>query len=402
MRSLHLVAFALSLSGQALAVKKVETGRNGTADCLSFPRVAVTPAISTFTTTQAVTSSIATLALGGNTTTTISQAHERREVEHDAFGAFGYGQPHEERQLTVSATSTPKYASVCSSTAAYSCACSCIGVRPFTTTATARSTTSTHTVGATVALTTVPPFPANQTSSLGNSTTPRWSNGTSTSLRANSTTSRLTTSEATGSSNSGSSSTAQLTGPLWLNTSMPTLSPIVASSVRWLNTSSTPTPTPSPTVDTSCGETVCPFALQVSQPGGMFDGWYVLVSGDDLLFTSVRDTASSFSVEASGHLCAVGFLDENSRPYIAAVGTRSGSGEVWLLESQAVEQLSQDYAAVKCTKGGSLGCAATNTTNPTNSTGSAGWLGCGLQLDLSTTGSAPVGRGCSSVGLNIV
>lgn len=131
----------------------------------------------------------------------------------------------------------------------------------------------------------------------------------------------------------------------------------------------------------------------------MYDGWYVHVSGNGLLFTSARSSASSFSVEASGHLCAVGRLDNNDRPRVAAVGIRDPSSDVWLVDSRTLEVLDEDYAAVKCTRDGSLSCAA-NATNPASH-----WLGCGLQLDLSTDGGGAVpvrGLSCSSLALSVV
>ena len=171
-----------------------------------------------------------------------------------------------------------------------------------------------------------------------------------------------------------------------------------ATAVRWLNSSSA-APTSTPTVDTTCGETAAPFALQVSQPEGMYDGWYVQVSGNGLLFTSVQSSASSFSVEASGHLCAIGRVDRDDLPRIAAVGIRDPSSDVWLVESRTIELLDEDYAAVRCTRDGLLSCAA-NATNPASH-----WLGCGLQLDLSSDGGGTVpvrGLNCSSLALNIV
>ncbi len=169
---------------------------------------------------------------------------------------------------------------------------------------------------------------------------------------------------------------------------------------RWLKTTFTPTAAPTPTVDTSCGKTASPFALQVSQPNGKFDWWFLYLSGNGLLFTNIRSASSSFSVEATGHLCVVGYLDEMSRPPIAAVGTHDPSSNVWLVRQKTLDDLSDDYAAVKCTTtGGTLSCAAYTTDS------SSHWLGCGIQLDLSTDsgGTVPVGGiNCTSIGLEVV
>jgi len=191
---------------------------------------------------------------------------------------------------------------------------------------------------------------------------------------------------------------ANSTSVRWPNTTQRANATATAS--RWSNVTTTPTATPNPTIDTTCGETVSPFSLKVSQSGGKFDGWFLYRVGNNLLFTSTQSSAGSFSVEATGHLCQVGYLDEDSRPRIAAVGIHDPSSDVWLVRRQTLDSLVSDYAAVVCTKdGGSLNCAA-NTTNPANH-----WLGCGLQLDLSTDGGQTVpvnGRNCTSIQLAIV
>ena len=138
----------------------------------------------------------------------------------------------------------------------------------------------------------------------------------------------------------------------------------------------------------------------MSQPGGRFDGWFLSRIGNGLLFTSARSAAGSFSVEASGHLCAVGYVDADDRPAIAAVGVHDPSSNVWLLQRRTLDAYSDDYAAVVCTTGGgALSCAA-NATNPARH-----WLGCGLQLDLSTDDGATVpvgGLNCTSIDLQMV
>ncbi|KAK3357868.1 hypothetical protein B0T25DRAFT_173385, partial [Lasiosphaeria hispida] len=263
-----------------------------------------------------------------------------------------------------------------------------------------------------------------------------WPVNATTSLKPNATTASPPFSNTTSGQWFNASTTTPLllntTRPIWLNTSTPTLAPntttgrwlnttavptiqanttsvrwpnatVLANAtttLRWMNTTSASTANPTPTLDASCGETATPFALQVSQPDGKFDGWFLSLVGSGVLFTSVRSSASAFSVEASGHLCVVGHLDRDKRPYIAAVETREPSSSVWLLQPRSLDSLNGGYAAVKCmNEGGSLSCTA-NTTEAASH-----WLGCGLQLDLSTDGGGTVpvrGLNCTSIDLRAV
>ncbi|OIW32895.1 hypothetical protein CONLIGDRAFT_640064 [Coniochaeta ligniaria NRRL 30616] len=252
------------------------------------------------------------------------------------------------RQTTVSPTSIPTYASPCSSIAAFSSACSCLGVPRTTITAAAAITTSIWTITETHTPS-LPTRVVNITDSQTNTTTAR----------------------PTASSNS--------TG-IYSNTSVPTTS------------------SPTRILDTTCGETAAPFSLQVSQPGGLLDGWYAFLSGDGVLFTSARSSATSFSVEGSGHLCAVGYEGEFGYPVIAVVTNLSDSGAVWLLDGRRAAAFSEDYVPVECQTGGGggLACAAGATRN---------WVGCGLQLDLSSEAGGSVvvdGLNCSAISLEVV
>ncbi|KAG4418276.1 hypothetical protein IFR04_008552 [Cadophora malorum] len=98
-------------------------------DCSSFMLVTVTPATSTITATATITS-----------TTTLGGMMKRQAAVL------------EQRQVTVTPSSIPIYASACSSAARYSSACSCWGITARTTTASAPVTRTTVTVTATASV----------------------------------------------------------------------------------------------------------------------------------------------------------------------------------------------------------------------------------------------------------
>ncbi|GAB1319862.1 hypothetical protein MFIFM68171_10072 [Madurella fahalii] len=197
----------------------------------------------------------------------------------------------------------------------------------------------------------------------------------------------------------------------WLNVSA--LPPINATTARWLNSSrwlntSTSLPSPTPTSTSAsvlCDQTAPSFSLQVSQPGGVFDRWFLRASGSGLLFTSLRSGASSFSVGPAGHLCALdeGLVDQDGVPYVAAVGAKDeGGGSVWLMRRGMLEALAEDYAPLMCTREGEAGlrCQGRDEVEEVRY-----WLGCGMQLDLSSYGGelVPVrGLNCSSIGLGVL
>lgn len=182
-------------------------------------------------------------------------------------------------------------------------------------------------------------------------------------------------------------------------TSTPSLPSRVASSGNSTAGNSSTTATPSATLplDTACGETTTPFSLRVSaQPGSLVNGWWAHLSGDGVLFTSEQSLATNFSVEGSGHLCAVGHEGALGDPVIAVVTNLTDSGAVWLVDARRQEGFAGDYVPLSCqTGGGGLACGAGATRN---------WVGCGLQLDLSSAeGSVVVdGLNCSAISLEVV
>ncbi|KAK3399198.1 hypothetical protein B0T20DRAFT_436220 [Sordaria brevicollis] len=189
------------------------------------------------------------------------------------------------------------------------------------------------------------------------------------------------------------------TGTGYYNTSTPTSTSTSAS--------------PTATEDLTCGETSTPFSLRVSQPGGTFDKWFVHVVGNGLLFTSSQERASSFSVEGTGHLCAVGYNDGNGKPRIAAVGVAGatdgdneeegrveGEGPVMMLRQGTLKAYKDDYKALECTKDGGLSCKPANVTSTADG---GGWVGCGVQLSMGR--DIDLGYGglnCTAVSLEVV
>ncbi|KAK8088749.1 hypothetical protein PG997_003710 [Apiospora hydei] len=169
-----------------------------------------------------------------------------------------------------------------------------------------------------------------------------------------------------------------------------------ATSVRFSNTSA-PTPT---TSAMTCGETASPFMLKVSQPSGLFDGWFAKVLANTIIFTSSANHSSKFSVESSGYLCAVGYKGEDGNPTIAIVEDKkdlTGSA-VYLVDQKRMEDLSkQGYGTLDCAVNGDLACQGGQDYK--------NWVGCGLGLDISSDDGENVvvdGWNCTSVALSAV
>lgn len=111
---------------RALRASAFQT-RRGTVDCSSFFFATLTPA--TLTITETITSSVTTSITVQTTDTTVLSLPPNVA----------------KRQVTVTASSIPAYASPCSGVARYISACSCLGVTRKTTTVLAPSTTITST-----------------------------------------------------------------------------------------------------------------------------------------------------------------------------------------------------------------------------------------------------------------
>ena len=160
---------------------------------------------------------------------------------------------------------------------------------------------------------------------------------------------------------------------------------------------STNASTPSPTLDRTCGETTTPFSVQVAQPGGMFDGWYLKLSGDAIIFTQSQDLSTQFSVEGSGHLCAVGQAGTQGNALIAVAenATEVTGGTVYFIDPKVLEDIGKlGYAALECgSPSETLACAQGEMRF---------WVGCGLVLDITSDGdgNAEIG-GLNCMGLDL-
>ncbi|KAK0639664.1 hypothetical protein B0T16DRAFT_247024 [Cercophora newfieldiana] len=233
--------------------------------------------------------------------------------------------------------------------------------------------------------------------SFGNSTRPIWLN---TSLPT------FTTNSTVRWPNTTALPTLNQTTVRWPNTTVfPTLN---HTSVRWPNSTlrasntSTPTPTSTPVpYPTTCGEENPPFHIQIASTDSPFNNWYISLVGNSLLFVSNLTTAGNFSVEPSGRLCAVGHLDSDGIPAVAAVERRVGVGPVWLLRKRTVEGLEGDYGVLSCQRDGEgLGCEV----QAGEGAGVRSWVGCGIQLGAKREDGEGDGGGpsCEDVGVKVV
>ncbi|KAK1780899.1 hypothetical protein QBC45DRAFT_440485 [Copromyces sp. CBS 386.78] len=185
-------AFAAQCSNDSClsAIRNAPTGRNATADCLSFLELQAsptgTPIRRTTTTTVTSTKSVATLTLHRSATITAqtrktssitsetddSGNHKRAAAEDDFINRDGLGsllgQALQEPRVTTSPTPTtlPLYATECASEADYSSACSscCLALSHVAKAAAQPVNTKT------VANVTLPPFFATSTHPAGNGT----------------------------------------------------------------------------------------------------------------------------------------------------------------------------------------------------------------------------------------
>ncbi len=191
----------------------------------------------------------------------------------------------------------------------------------------------------------------------------------------------------------------------------------VTSALHFVNgtlTTSTSTSTPTLTIDRACGETSTLFAVRVVQPGGMFDGWFLKLSADAIIFVPPEDSSSSsssssswsspttptrFSVDgSSGRLCTTG-ARSNAVIAIAENATDVAGSGVYFVDPEVLNDIGRlGYAALQCRVVDSreLRCAEGVMEY---------WAGCGLGLDITSSadGGAEIGGwNCTGVTLSAV
>ncbi|OTA99975.1 hypothetical protein M426DRAFT_324709 [Hypoxylon sp. CI-4A] len=227
--------------------------------------------------------------------------------------------------------------------------------------------------------------------------------------------------------------------PLLLNATTATTAPFLNSTAtaRFANTTiSTATSTATPT--STCATTTSPFLLRVSQPGGLFDGWYLYLSGSQALFNPSADQASRFSLDtnaannnnssASGksHLCSLDRGGSSAEPGLdIEAGTNSTAlvavsenstdatgSAVYFMTPALLDEIENErqgwYAPLECSGGGAGGGNSTGGNSTTTLDCAQGameyWVGCGLGLDITSDegGVAVVdGWNCTAVALAI-
>ncbi|KAI0118077.1 hypothetical protein F4776DRAFT_264299 [Hypoxylon sp. NC0597] len=202
------------------------------------------------------------------------------------------------------------------------------------------------------------------------------------------------------------------------------------STVRFANTTTTTTPTP--TATRICETASNPFAVRVSQPGGLFDGWYLQLSGDGVIFNPSIDRASKFSFdsqdEGKSHLCSfsgTGLVGNSSAVVAIAENRTDATGSaVYFVDPEVLEVIDNDqhqwYAPLECNgdSGGNSGSGSNPVLNSTTTRVAARsdstlacaqgnkeyWVGCGLGLDITSDGDGVAvvnGWNCTAVTLSI-
>ncbi|KAI0147495.1 hypothetical protein GGR57DRAFT_253154 [Xylariaceae sp. FL1272] len=191
------------------------------------------------------------------------------------------------------------------------------------------------------------------------------------------------------------------------------------TSIRYSNTSTITTPTPTPTPEKTCDDSGPLFAVQIGQPGGMFDGWYLKLSGDAGIFVPSLNLSTSFNVGDSGHLCT--YLSSGPAVAIAenytttttsttngtmtidtvastASGDNGGDGSaVWFVDAELLLNYTNlGYASLDCEVGdeGAVTCEQGMKRF---------WTGCGLGLDITADGEGNAvvdGWNCTGVTLS--
>ncbi|OTA65831.1 hypothetical protein K449DRAFT_420547 [Hypoxylon sp. EC38] len=205
----------------------------------------------------------------------------------------------------------------------------------------------------------------------------------------------------------------------FLNATHPPLSINATTTAPFLNSTST------------CETTSNPFAVRVSQPGGLFDGWYLQLSGDGVIFNPSLDRASKFSFDTQNqgksHLCSqngAGLVGNASAVVAIAENRTDATGSaVYFVDPEVLGAIDNEqhqwYAPLECDgdAGGNPGSGSNTMFNSTTTVAARSdstldcaqgnkeyWVGCGLGLDITSDGDGVAvvnGWNCTAVTLSI-
>ncbi|RYP57049.1 hypothetical protein DL769_009730 [Monosporascus sp. CRB-8-3] len=195
-----------------------------------------------------------------------------------------------------------------------------------------------------------------------------------------------------------------ITHSLTANATAPPFSNITSSGC---STNTTSAPTPTATSDNPCGGQVSgPFAVQVAQPDGMFDGWFLQLSAAAIIFAPTKESATRFGIASEGEagsggrLCTEGQGRVGSQPLVAVAenGTDVTGGAVYFIDAQTLAAVGRlGYAALRCAVAGEqLAC---------EEGAKKFWVACGLGLDITSDGDGVAeigGWNCTAVALSPV
>ncbi|KAI1478530.1 hypothetical protein F4774DRAFT_385170 [Daldinia eschscholtzii] len=219
---------------------------------------------------------------------------------------------------------------------------------------------------------------------------------------------------------------------------LPLINGTNATTVRFANTSTTATLPPTSTPSAVCSTlTNPPFHIRVSQPNGLFNGWFLQISGTGVLFTPSSSLASLFTFSSSPssnsstaqqhqHLCSIPLSNNDgapiptpadnstaatAAPVVAIAESRPDSpgSAVYFVEPRVLEDMDNDrqgwYAPLECDPSGASERSNTaSTLSCAQGDKKKYWVGCGLGLDITSDGDGTAvidGWNCTGVGLTI-
>ncbi|OTB12522.1 hypothetical protein K445DRAFT_378474 [Daldinia sp. EC12] len=170
-------------------------------------------------------------------------------------------------------------------------------------------------------------------------------------------------------------------------------------------------------------------------PNGLFNGWFLQISGTGVLFTPSSSLASLFTFSSSPssnsstaqqhqHLCSIPLSNNDGAPIptpadnstaatsalvaIAESRPDSPGSAVYFVEPRVLEDMDNDrqgwYAPLECDPSGASERSNTISTLSCAQGDKEYWVGCGLGLDITSDGDGTAvidGWNCTGVGLTI-